>query len=105
MHRRIDRIVGRSDDMFIVKGVNVYPMQVERVLMGHPQLGGNWLITLDHFNGGDRMTVSVELSPAFGFDEMRKLDDLRETVQHELRGELLVTPEVEIAEPGHLARE
>lgn len=102
MHRRIDRIVGRSDDMFIVKGVNVYPMQVERVLMGHPQLGGNWLIALDHFNGGDRMTVSVELSPAFGFDEMRKLDDLRETVQHELRSELLVTPEVEIVEPGHL---
>jgi phenylacetate-CoA ligase len=101
-HRRLDRIVGRSDDMFIVKGVNIYPMQVERVLMGFTQLGSNWLITLDHFDGGDRMCVSVELSPAFMVDEVRKLDELREHVRHELRGELLVTPEVEIVEPGHL---
>ena len=40
-HRRIDRILGRSDDMIIVKGVNIYPMQVERVLMAYPEVGQN----------------------------------------------------------------
>jgi phenylacetate-CoA ligase len=101
-HRRIAPIFGRSDDMFIVKGVNVYPMQVERVLTGFPELGSNWVIVLDRHEGGDRMTVLVELSPQFWADDARTLDSLRERAQHELRGETLVTPEVELLEPGRL---
>ena len=46
-HRRIDRIKGRTDDMFIIKGVNVFPMQVEKILVQYPGLGSNYLITLD----------------------------------------------------------
>ncbi|MCD6350787.1 MAG: phenylacetate--CoA ligase [Armatimonadetes bacterium] len=101
-HRRIDRIRGRSDDMLIVRGCNVYPMQVERILMGYTELGSNWLITLDRVRGMDRMTVTVELSPDYGVDEARQLEALRERIQHDLRTELLLTPEVELAEPGKL---
>ena len=63
-HRRIHRITGRSDDMLIVRGVNIFPQQIERVLMSIPQIGRNYLIQLE---GLDDMTVKVELSPA-GFD-------------------------------------
>ena len=63
-HRRIERITGRADDMLIVRGVNIYPQQIERVLMGMPELGRNYLIVLE---GLDEMTVQVELSPQ-GFD-------------------------------------
>lgn len=101
-HRRISRIVGRSDDMLIVRGCNVYPMQVERVLMGYPELGSNWLITIDQVRGMDQMTITVELSTSFGVDDARMLDSLRERVEHDLRDELLLTPVVELAEPGKL---
>ena len=63
-HRRIHRITGRSDDMLIVRGVNIFPQQIERVLMSIPQIGRNYLIQLE---GLDEMTVKVELSPS-GFD-------------------------------------
>src|SRR5574344_89711 len=59
--RRIDRIKGRSDDMFIVKGVNIFPMQVEKVLVGHPELGSNYLITLSDENA-DEMVVEAVLN-------------------------------------------
>ena len=63
-HRRLDRITGRSDDMLIVRGVNFFPQQIERVLMAHPQVGRNYVIVLA---GLDDLTVQVELAPV-GFD-------------------------------------
>ena len=61
-HIRIDRIKGRSDDMFIIKGVNIFPMQVEKILVQFPELGSNYLITLETVNNQDEMIVEVELS-------------------------------------------
>ena len=61
-HIRIDRIKGRSDDMFIIKGVNIFPMQIEKILVQFPQLGSNYLITLETKNNQDEMIVEVELS-------------------------------------------
>src|SRR5690606_29568037 len=63
-HRRLNRIKGRSDDMLIVRGVNIYPQQIERVLMSIRGIGRNYLIRLD---GLDEMTVQVELA-AGGFN-------------------------------------
>ena len=60
-HRRISRITGRADDMLVVRGVNIYPQQIERILMGIPELGRNYQI---HLHGLDEMVVKVELSPA-----------------------------------------
>ncbi|MBN2451938.1 MAG: phenylacetate--CoA ligase, partial [Lentisphaeria bacterium] len=62
-HRRIDRIVGRSDDMFIIKGCNVFPIQIESVLMGIPEVGNDYLIVLETLAGVDEMTIEVEVHP------------------------------------------
>ena len=98
-HRRIHRIKGRSDDMLIVRGVNIFPQQIERVLMSLPQVGRNYLIQLE---GVDEMTVTVELSPA-GFDgEVGHLTQLQNHIAEKLRAELWVRPKVDLVACGSL---
>jgi phenylacetate-CoA ligase len=101
-HRRISRIAGRSDDMFIVKGVNVYPMQVEAVLLGREELGGNYLIELEAGETGDVMTVRVETSERARTLDQDAMRRLAEGLARRLREEILVTPRVELAPPGSL---
>jgi phenylacetate-CoA ligase len=98
-HRRLSRILGRTDDMLIVRGANFYPQQVERVLMGFPGLGRNYQIVL---NGVDELTVRVEVS-AVGFDgQVARLRQLQDALTNKLRAELLVKPQVQLVSPGEL---
>ncbi len=98
-HRRINRITGRSDDMLIVRGVNIYPQQIESVLMGLPSLGRNYLILLD---GLDEMTIKVELAEA-GFDgQVEHLAQLQAKIAEKIRAEVLVKPKVNLVPPGTL---
>ncbi len=98
-HRRLNRITGRSDDMLIVRGVNVYPQQIEGVLMSVPQVGRNYLIVLE---GLDEMTVKVELAEA-GFDgQVEHLVGLQTDIANRLRSEILTKPKVELVPPGTL---
>lgn len=98
-HRRINRVTGRSDDMLIVRGVNIFPQQIEQVLMSIPQVGRNYLIQLD---GLDEMTVKVELSES-GFDgQVEHLVRLQSDISSRLRAEILTKPRVELVPPGSL---
>jgi len=98
-HRRIQRITGRADDMLIVRGVNIYPQQIERVLMSVPKVGRNYLITLD---GLDEMTVKVELSE-FGFDgQLEHVVELQNQIAAQLRAEILIKPKIDLVPPGTL---
>lgn len=101
-HRRIAPIMGRTDDMLIVRGVNFYPLQVERVLMSIPEIGSNYLIRLQTVQEMDDMIVEVELRPQLAFDDMRRLEALREHIVERLRQELLFTPRVKIHPPHTL---
>ena len=98
-HRRIHRITGRADDMLIVRGVNVYPQQVERVLMSLPNVGRNYQIVLE---GLDEMIVNVELAEA-GFDgHVEHLTQLQSEIADRLRAEILTKPKVHLVPPGTL---
>ncbi len=98
-HRRISRFTGRSDDMLIIRGVNIFPQQIERVLMSMPQVGRNYLILIE---GLDDLTVRVELSAA-GFDgKVEHLAALQKQLVEKLRADLLVKPNVELVAPGSL---
>jgi len=98
-HRRLNRITGRSDDMLIVRGVNIYPQQIERILMAQSGVGRNYSITLD---GLDEMTVKVELAEA-GFDgQVEHLMKFQSQLAEKLRAEILVKPRVEFLPPGSL---
>ncbi len=101
-HRRIARIRGRADDMLIVNGVNIYPQQVEAAIMGQSGVGANYQIHLNKKGSLDRMTVRVEIA-ADGFTgDIRSLERLRHLLRDTLRSVLLVTPEIELHEPGGL---
>lgn len=98
-HRRIQRITGRSDDMLIVRGVNLYPQQIEAVLMGFPGLGRNYLILLA---GLDEMTIKVELAET-GFDgQVEHLTQLQGKIADRIRAEVMVKPKVDLVPPGSL---
>jgi phenylacetate-CoA ligase len=102
VHRRITRIKGRSDDMFIVKGVNIFPMQVEKVLLGALGVGSNYQIILDTVDAMDEMRVLVEVAGELWQGEVRELNSLRRRIVEELRQEVLITPKVELVEPGSI---
>jgi phenylacetate-CoA ligase len=98
-HRRLDRIAGRSDDMLIVRGVNIYPQQIERVLMAEPGVGRNYQIALE---GLDEMTIKVELAEA-GFEaKVEQLMKLQNHLAEKLRAEILVKPRVQLLPPCSL---
>ena len=98
-HRRLARITGRADDMLIVRGVNVYPQQIERVLMAIPQVGRNYLILLE---GRDDMTVQAEL--AHGESDMGEEQRvaLEGEIAAHLRSEILTKPKVKLLPPASL---
>jgi phenylacetate-CoA ligase len=98
-HRRLNRITGRSDDMLIVRGVNIFPQQIERILMAEMRVGRNYLILL---NGLDEMTVKVELAEA-GFDgQVEHLMKFQNQLAEKLRAEILIKPKVQFLPPGSL---
>ena len=100
-HRRIDRIKGRTDDMFIIKGVIVFPMQVEKILVKYPGLGSNYLITLDSEGDNDVMTVDVELD-GLNTDVYPELQRMTKDIQRALKDEILLTPRVRLVKKGSL---
>jgi len=101
-HRRLDRMVGRADDMLIIKGVNVYPMQIEQVLMSIEEVGENYVIEI--FNDGimDDMRVKVEVLSSYFVEDMRVLRALQQRIASSLRNEILFTPKVELVEHNSL---
>lgn len=101
-HRRISRIKGRTDDMFIVKGVNIFPIQVERVLMSIPEVGNNYVIVLKRRGPMDEMIVQIEVQSSILQDGIRHLEHLQDRIARALRDEILITPKVELVEPGSL---
>jgi len=104
VHKRIDRIQGRTDDMFIIKGVNVFPIQVEQVLMNIPEVGNNYVIVLERENNVDDMVVRVEVTDSVFVEDMRELEHVRKRIAHDLKSELLVTPKVELVQPNSLPK-
>jgi len=101
-HVRLARMVGRSDDMLIVRGVNVFPSQIEEVIMRHKWLGGNYVIHLTKANALDQMTIKVEIAKT-GFDgSMETLRKLRGDLQRQLKEQIGFTAEIDITEPGSL---
>ena len=102
-HKRLDRMKGRSDDMIILKGVNIFPIQIETILMQFKELASDYLITLDTMEDNDVMTVEVELSDMF-IDDYAALQRLEKEITRQLRDEILITPRVRLVPKGSLPK-
>jgi phenylacetate-CoA ligase len=103
-HPRIMRILGRTDDMLIIRGINVFPSQVESVLMNIPAVGDHWEIIVDRKGPLDIMTVRVELTESGFSDKIGDLMKLKKQVSKELKSVLNIAAEVELVEPGTITR-
>jgi len=101
--RRLARINGRSDDMLIVRGVNVYPAQIEEILLSDPRLSPHYLLELRRESRLDSLTVVSELRPGAGADGSEREAIVR-TVAARIKDLVGVSAAVELVEPGRLER-
>lgn len=103
-HRRIDRLHGRTDDMFKVRGVQVFPSQIENVCAAFPEIADWYQIELTREGGLDIATLKIEINPDFPIDEIRKIENLQRRMQQALKDELAVSINIKIVEPHTIQR-
>jgi phenylacetate-CoA ligase len=103
-HPRIQRIQGRVDDMLIIRGINVFPSQVEYALMAIPEVGQHFQIVVERKGALDDMLIRVELKTESFSDKITDIMKIRQKVEHRLRNSLNVNVNVELVEPGSLPR-
>ncbi|MFQ3620591.1 MAG: phenylacetate--CoA ligase [Spirochaetales bacterium] len=101
-HVRISRIKGRTDDMLIINGVNVFPSQIEEVLMRIKEVGNNYQIVIEKAGALDKLTVKTEVTPEIFSDDTRDLNALRNKIRELLKASISISPVVELHEPGIL---
>jgi len=102
--RRIERVTGRTDDMLIIRGVNVFPSQIEQVLGGIPGVAPHYQVVLSKRGVLDSVEVHVEVAPDFAFDEVRALERLQRRIKKEIESALAISISVKLVEPKSIAR-
>ncbi|MDR2042281.1 MAG: phenylacetate--CoA ligase [Tannerella sp.] len=101
---RMNRILGRSDDMLIIRGVNVFPSQIESVILELPEFVPHYLIIVDRVNNIDTFQVHVELRPEYYSDEMNRMLAIKNKVTARMQSVLGIQPDIRIVEPRSLER-
>ena len=96
--------LGRSDDMLIVKGVNVFPSQIESVLLEMGETAPHYLITVDRKGNHDTMDVQVEMTDAFFSDSVKNIEHLEGKIKARLGSVLGISVGVQLVEPKTIAR-
>jgi len=102
--QKIGRITGRSDDMLVIRGINVFPSQIEHVLLGLPEVGNQFMVYIDRINHLDEMTIEVEMNREHFSGELQDLANVRQRVVKALRDVLELRTTVKLVEPGTLPR-
>jgi phenylacetate-CoA ligase len=102
--RRIARIMGRSDDMLVIRGINVFPSQIEHVLLGIPEVGDQYMVYVDRKNHLDEMTIDVEMNRQAFSGELDGLVGLQMMISRKLHDALSLRTTVRLVEPGSLPR-
>ncbi|MCL5104422.1 MAG: phenylacetate--CoA ligase [Armatimonadetes bacterium] len=101
---RMHRVMGRTDDMLIIRGVNVFPSQIESVLMNIEGTEPHYVIVVDREGAMDNLEVWVEVSPDIASDEVRALEALERKIRAELQSALGISLKVKLVEPKTIAR-
>ena len=105
-HRRMGRVLGRSDDMLIIRGVNVFPSQIEAVLVGIEGLEPHYQLIVDREGSLDTLEVQVELSEKqfAGADEIKTLQKLENQLRKDMKDYLGITAKIKLVEPKTIQR-
>ncbi|MFH0879365.1 MAG: phenylacetate--CoA ligase [Lentisphaerota bacterium] len=102
--RRMARVTGRTDDMLIIRGVNVFPSQIEGVLMEIEGIEPHYVIVVDKTGALDELEIKVEVSEKIFSDEIRKLESVRRKISEEIRSVLSVSAKITLVEPKTIER-
>lgn len=101
---RMSRILGRSDDMLIIRGVNVFPSQVESVILELPEFEPHYLIVVDRVNNTDTFQIQVEVRSEYYSDEVSKLLGLKKKIASRMQSVIGLLPDVKLVEPRSIER-
>ncbi|HOS67404.1 MAG TPA: phenylacetate--CoA ligase [Methanoculleus sp.] len=102
--QRIERITGRSDDMLVIRGINIFPSQIEHVLRSLPEVGDQFMVYVDRVRHLDEMTIEVEMTRAGFSGELQDLARVQKKIVGELHSTLGLRTAVKLVEPGSLPR-
>lgn len=101
---KMSRITGRTDDMLVIRGVNVFPSQIEAVLMGVKETSAHYMLVVDRVNSQDKLTVQVELKDDVDINDADKLEKLAAYIKTQIKQTLLISAKVELLPPKSIAR-
>jgi phenylacetate-CoA ligase len=101
---RMGKVLGRSDDMLIIRGVNVFPSQVESVLLDIYETTPNYMLTVDRVNNLDTLEIKVEISDKFWTTEIREIENLKRRIAHAVQSTLGISATIKLAEPHSFER-
>jgi len=94
--------MGRCDDMLIINGVNIYPSQIEEVIMKMPEVGNNYQILVEKNGTLDKLTIKVEIYSKIFTGEISAIEALKHKIVENLKANIIINPVVELHEPGSL---
>jgi phenylacetate-CoA ligase len=101
---RMEKCLGRSDDMLIIRGVNVFPSQVESVLLEMAETRPHYMLIVDRINNLDILEIQVEVDDQFFSDEIKELEALRKKIQHNIESTLGINASIKLVEPKTIQR-
>ena len=101
---KMSRITGRTDDMLVIRGVNVFPSQIESVLLGVEEASAHYMIVVDRVNSQDKLTVQVELKEDVDMGDAAKLADIASRIKTDIKQTLLISAKVELVPPKTIPR-
>ena len=101
---RMSRIMGRSDDMLIIRGINVFPSQVESVILGMPEFEPQYMLVVDRQNNLDILQVQVEVRRDFFSDDLGRMLAMKKTLSDKLKSVLSISADIKLMEPNSISR-
>lgn len=101
---RMEKCMGRSDDMLIIRGVNVFPSQVEAVLLEMSETTPHYQLVVNRENNLDTLEINVEIDDHFWSDEVKTLENLKKQIQHNIASTLGISAKINLVEPNAIAR-
>lgn len=101
---RMGRIIGRSDDMLIIRGINVFPSQIESVILGFPEFEPQYILVVDRVNNLDTLQVQVEVRPEFFTDDVKTIENLQKKLSDAIRSVISISANVRVLFPGTIQR-
>ena len=101
---RMSKILGRSDDMLIIRGVNVFPSTIESIILEFPECEPYYMIEVDRVNNTDTFDIQVEVKPEYYTDRITELANLKKRITARMQSVVGISPNIKIVEPNTIER-